>query len=281
VVQEADRIIANTPLCCTGLQAAYPGQRHKIAYLTNGFDPEFFPPPAPLVPVNPWLTVLHAGEIYSGRNPGPFFDALKALELARPASQSPVRVRLLGRFTEDCFDPRPAFQQRGLQHLVEVGGQVPYAEALRAMTQADILLLLDTPGRKVSIPAKLFEYLGAARPILALAEPDSDTAWALRASGNPHRIASPLDVAGIQRALVELRDGLQQGTLTLPSRERLTTFTRANLAQQLAGHLDRIVAKKYPASASAAGLSLSMAPHDAPQRLPAAAATSRPHYAGA
>ena len=79
-------------------------------------------------------------------------NGIKALELARPASQSPVRVRLLGRFTEDCFDPRPAFQQRGLQHLVEVGGQVPYAEALRAMTQADILLLLDTPGRKVSIP---------------------------------------------------------------------------------------------------------------------------------
>ena len=38
------------------------------------------------------------------------------------------------------------------------------------MVQADVLLLLDTPGRQAGVPAKLYEYIGAGRPILALAE---------------------------------------------------------------------------------------------------------------
>jgi glycosyltransferase involved in cell wall biosynthesis len=275
MVQEADGIIANTPLCCAGLQAAYPAQRGKIDFVTNGFDPEFFPQPAPLAPVHSALTVLHAGEIYAGRNPGPFFDALKAVEQTRSVAQVPVKVRLVGRFTEDRFDPRPAFKQRGMEHLVEVGGQVPYAAALEAMRRAHILLLIDTPGKKFGIPAKLFEYLGAARPILALCEPDSDVAWALKASGNPHRLASPLDVPAIQRALVELRDCWHSGTLALPSQGQLATFTRANLAEKLAGLLDRAVARNLPVH------SLSTAAHDAPDRFSAAPASSRPHYAGA
>jgi glycosyltransferase involved in cell wall biosynthesis len=259
MVQQADGVIANTPRCCAGLQAAYPAQRQRIDFVTNGFDPEFFPPPAPLMPVQTQLTVLHAGELYCGRNPGPFFDAVKAVEQTRTSAQVPVKVRLLGRFTEDRFDPLPAFKQRGLEHLVEIGGQVPYAEALQAMTRAHILLLIDTPGKKFSIPAKLFEYLGAARPILALCEQDSDVAWALKTGGIDHRVVSPLNVSAIQRALVELRDGWQSGTLTASIDQRLATFTRASVAKKLAGLLDRAVARNRPVHSSAAA-------HDAPDQ---------------
>jgi glycosyltransferase involved in cell wall biosynthesis len=277
MMRAADVVLANTPLCCGGLRAAYPQHSSKIDFVTNGFDPEFFPPPAPLRTANPWLTIVHAGEMYHGRNPGPFFDALRLLEQARSPEQLPVRVRLLGRFTEDCFDPRPRFKQGGLEHLVEVAGQVPYAEALQSMHRADILLLLDRPGKRVSIPAKLFEYFGAARPILALCEPDSDTAWALQASGLPHRIVAPLDVAGIVHALSELRAGLERGTLTLPAPQQLAAFTRANLTEKLAGHLDRVLAVRQPVRDS----SLLVTAHDARERYPAAPTASRPHYVGA
>jgi len=51
------------------------------------------------------------------------------------------------------------------------------------------------------VPAKLYEYLGAGQPILALAEPDSDIAWALRGkSGVLHRIVPPRDAPAIKQS---------------------------------------------------------------------------------
>jgi glycosyltransferase involved in cell wall biosynthesis len=270
----ADCILANTPRGCEGLKKAHPRLSHKIVCVTNGFDPELFPPPMPRAPRDDLLTILHAGELYYGRDPRPFLDALRSLENARVASHLPIRLRILGQGTDTRLDLPAAIKERGLDNLVEIGGQVPYSQALDAMTSADMLLLLDTPKRKIGIPAKLFEYLGAARPILALAEADGDLAWALRTSGMPHRIAPPLDAAKIYQALLELREDICHERCALPSPERLETFTRANIARQLAEHLDRIVLNQHEAPPS------SNANH-ARERVQCAPASRRPHYAGA
>jgi hypothetical protein len=43
----------------------------------------------------------------------------------------------------------------GLEQSVSIIRQVPYAQSLREMCQADVLLLLDSPKRKTGVPAKL------------------------------------------------------------------------------------------------------------------------------
>ena len=106
------------------------------------------------------------------------------------------------------------------------------------MVQADLLLLLDTPGRRAGVPAKLYEYIGAGRPILALAEPESDVAWVLRESGVAHRVAPPLDPEAIRRALTELLQ--DPATVRCPGRHQPVQprFTRKHLAGELAALLD-------------------------------------------
>ena len=108
------------------------------------------------------------------------------------------------------------------------------------MQKADILLLVDSPGRRVGIPAKLFEYLGARRPILALADSHGDVGWALCASGVRHRIAAPADAAQIHQALSELieESARHQSNGTQATAEQ---FTRIHTAGQLAGLLDQLV----------------------------------------
>ena len=86
----------------------------------------------------------------------------------------------------------------GLNVAVSLEGQMPYLQSIRAMAQADILLLLDSPGRRAAFPPSSTNTSGPARPILALAEPESDVAWVLRESGVPHRIAAPLDPEAIR-----------------------------------------------------------------------------------
>jgi hypothetical protein len=123
------------------------------------------------------------------------------------------------------------------------------------MASADILLLLDSPGRRIGVPAKLYEYLGSGRPILALAEPDGDTAWALRTSGAIHRIVAPDDCQGIERALRELVEIARAGA-TAAVGDGARRFTREHLAGVLAGILDGCLeARTLPARLCEAGVS--------------------------
>jgi hypothetical protein len=128
-----------------------------------------------------------------------------------------------------------------MESLVDTRAHVEYPQAQVEMSQADMLLLLDTPGRRGGVPAKLYEYLGAGRPILALAEPDGDTAWVLRESGVAHRLVRPDDTAGIRRALTELIEILADGRTAAAAPVALAQFTREHMARRLAETLDRII----------------------------------------
>jgi glycosyltransferase involved in cell wall biosynthesis len=243
VMRYADRLIANTPRNEAGWTEAYPNEAHKIVTIPNGFDPERFsqapPQPPPLQGgagggKGQRLSMLHAGEFYSGRDPRPLLDALAAERL-------PIDVEFVGRKTEAIFDFTTEIANRGLQECVRQLGQIAYADALARMQRADILLLVHGPRCQVGVPAKLYEYLGAGRPILALAEPDSDIAWVLRESGVLHRIVSPTEVQGIRQALVELVRAAHDGTFVQPDPNALQQFTRERMAQRFGECLDGCV----------------------------------------
>jgi glycosyltransferase involved in cell wall biosynthesis len=210
-----------------------------MTYVTNGYDPESFGLPGPPPGRHASLTILHAGELYSGRDPRPLLDALRELTGDPTHRVATYRLCFLG--SSPTFDLAEEIRRRGLDSVVEVSGQVPYRQALERMKRADVLLLLDSAGRRVGVPAKVYEYLGAARPILALADPDSDTAWVLRTSGVPHRIAPPRDGGRIKEALVELNQEIRTCTWSPPEPSRAAPFTRKHMAQELAGILESVI----------------------------------------
>jgi len=241
VMKRATTLIANTPLNQRGWAEAYPREAHKMVTITNGFDPDRFASP-PTRPAREKITILHAGELYHGRDPRPLLDALGQLQ-AGPVPLS-VQVEFLGRATEPLFDFPTEIHSRRLENVVRLEGQVPYADALKRMVQADILLIVQTPEYRVGVPAKLYEYLGAGRPILALAEPASDIGWVLRESRMLHRIAPPREVPRIKQALVELTREVQLGCPAVPDQDALRQFTRERMAQRAAECLDRSVSTR-------------------------------------
>jgi glycosyltransferase involved in cell wall biosynthesis len=235
VFRAADRVVANTPRVAAAFRQAYPQRAERIVAITNGFDPELFPD-TPRSLEGP-VRVLHTGELYAGRDPRSFLEAIRLLREDKSFTPS-IEATFLGRNTEGKFDLATEIQNRNLQDVIHIGGQVPYLQSLRHMTEADILLLLEGKGRPNMVPAKLYEYLGARRPILALADPDSDTEWVLRTSGVPHRLVPPPgDPLAIKVALGELMGELRAGQFaTAP--ERVRQFTREHMAAQFARLLD-------------------------------------------
>ena len=247
VIRGADVVVANAPRACRSMQNAYPRYRGKMITITNGYDPESFPPQELDPPVDRTLTILHAGELYCGRDPRPFLDALRDLQ-SEHSTPLPLRVRLVGSLSAKDFaagfDLRREVEQRGLAASVSLEGWMPYQRVLKDLLASDLLLLFDTPGRQIGIPAKAYEYLGAGRPILALAERDGDLAWLLRASGLPHRIAPPHNPVQIKRALAELIKELSSGNSVSLLQGGTSQFTRETLAGRLADALNGCVRRK-------------------------------------
>ena len=237
VVRRAGVVVANAPRVGDRLRRTYPASADKIAVVTNGYDPEDFDAPAGPRPSSGPPTIVHAGVLYLGRDPRPFLDALAGLGLeGAPA----VRARFLGQNADPAFDLEDEVRRRGLGPAVDVVGQVSYRRVLDELVRADVLLLLDSPGRRDGVPAKVYEYIGAGRPILALAEPDGDLAWVLRESGLPHRIAPISDPAAIRLALLDLIDDPAGRAAGPPPSRRDGPFTREHLAGRLGALLDRI-----------------------------------------
>ena len=251
VIERADAVVLNAPRACQIIQAAYPKSADKMLTITNGFDPEAFDLGDRSAPAEDGKRcLLHTGELYAGRDPRPLFDALKTLIDENPRIAAEWRVRFVGQVTAKCFesgfDLAGEIERRGLARVVELAGQMPYRQTLEAMCDADALLLVDSPGRRMGVPAKLYEYLGAGRPVLALAEEDGDSAWVLKRSGVAHRLAAPNDAARIRRALGEL--------LSIAAIERANPreaaacgeFSREQIAARLAEAMRRSVQSAAP-----------------------------------
>jgi glycosyltransferase involved in cell wall biosynthesis len=91
-----------------------------------------------------------------------------------------------------------------LSPLVRTVGELARPQALKLQREADALLLITS--REVSIATgKLYEYLAAGRPILALA--GDNEASAIVAETGTGRSVAPDDIPGIRRALEQVASG--------------------------------------------------------------------------
>ena len=148
------------------------------------------------------MRIVHAGSFFGQRTPRPFLAALAELLRERPELRGRVQAAFLGEL-------RPADREwalgLGLGDALALEGFRPHAEALAAMRAADVLLLLvpRAGGRGLSVVSgKVYEYLAAERPILALVPPEGDAATLLRDTGSAW-IADPDDEGAIGAALGE------------------------------------------------------------------------------
>ena len=151
------------------------------------------------------FVLLHAGSLYGARDPSPLFTAVAAAVAAGTINPRTFRIRLIGRVGVPGLDLQRLVRSLGIEAMVEFVPHMPRRMVLQEMLDASALLVVQ-PVTKVSVPAKLYEYLAARRPILALAESDGATAAVVDQSGGGIAVA-PGDLDGIHQALTQMIDG--------------------------------------------------------------------------
>jgi glycosyltransferase involved in cell wall biosynthesis len=243
IMRNADAVIANTDVSAQELTRRYARYRSKVHLIWNGYDPadkmDFQPAPERRRKI-----LLHAGSVYGGRHPGVILASLERLFNKGLVSKESLQVDLLG--TMDMGSPW--IQQSRLPDFVREGwvtyssGTVPQPEARRRIAEADYLLLLDIneSGASLQVPAKLFEYIRAGRPILAVTTRNSPAERILRASGVSSNIIYQNDPADLTDGKIA-RFISSHATTATPSAWFHRTFDTRVQTEYMASLLDQLI----------------------------------------
>jgi hypothetical protein len=216
----------------------------RIRVIENGYDEESFSvgeagarAARPLVPGA--VTLLHSGIVYpSERDPTQLMQALGKLHEAGAIDARRVRVRFRAPVHGELLTSLA--QRYGVSELVEVLPPIPYREALVEMLRADGLLVLQASNCNEQIPAKLYEYFRARRPLLVLTDPRGDTAQVSFKAGI-ERVAR-LDSADEIAALIgEFVKEPSSRSRLLAREDAVLASSRRGRAKALAGLLDEAV----------------------------------------
>lgn len=180
----AARAVYTTPNAVLTAVEKYPSAAGRTVCIENGYDEDSFAGllagPAPLNPGR--ITILHSGTVYpSERDPTALFQALRVLIDQDPSVKEKLRLRFRATGHDAYVMERIA--QFRLQDVIELLPGMPHRDALQEMLRADILLTIQASNCNDQIPAKIYEYLRARRPICALVDPVGATAGLLRQAG--------------------------------------------------------------------------------------------------
>jgi hypothetical protein len=213
----------------------------RIAVIENGYEERSFdslqtsrPPGA--ARVGGKLTLLHSGVVYpTERDPTQLFHALRRMLDTGSIKAGDLCVRL--RAAGHGAVLSKLINDAGVGAVVELAPPLPYRSALQEMMSADGLLVLQASNCNQQVPAKLYEYLRCGRPVLALTDPEGDTAGVLRKADL--RAIARLDSAeDIARALSAFLDQLRAGHAPLASPNYVGQASRLHRTADLASLLD-------------------------------------------
>ncbi len=231
--------------CATGEADAVtlPG---RLEHLPNGYEPSAGAEPAPSAPaahIDPahadFFTLVFTGTLSQMPDTDVFLESLHDLFARRPEARRRVRAHLAGPFEGSHADRAIAL---GLTGIVRFTGPLAHEESRALQHRADLLLLWRPrgPGYRTMVPGKLYEYLDAGGPVLAMLDEHDEAAALVRRAGG--EVVPPGDRApmtdAIERRYLAWKDG-HRARAPRPARPPwLEEYTRAALAARLAGLLD-------------------------------------------
>ncbi len=169
VMRVADIVVADSEPRASGFaELGVQGLRPKLRVVTNAFDPLTLVGRTRHRPAK--FTITYTGTFVSKAwSPAPFFAALAQLIRDGPVRKDRVAVRIIESYWQGT-DQLAA--RHGLSDVVTARVAVPHTQAVQEQIDASVLLFMmrNDPGGLGIYTGKLFEYLGARRPILALGQ---------------------------------------------------------------------------------------------------------------
>jgi glycosyltransferase involved in cell wall biosynthesis len=249
IVHAAQRVLVVTPSMRRMMVDKYPDSAAKVTMIMNGFEDL---PKTDASPPTDRLVISLVGTVMERRLPSVLFEAIKRLRTLYPVTAAQVRVQLIG--PHHCVvPPETRIAAEGLSDMMSYLGAVGHDRCRELMRSSHVLLHLE-PTVWYAVSSKVFEYLAAKRPILAMVPAGSDDEWFLKESGagenvgldDPDRVAE-----AINRYWIDWRAGQLGVTIDAAW---LNKFRRREQTGTLAALLDGTISSDAKQSATRAAM---------------------------
>jgi glycosyltransferase involved in cell wall biosynthesis len=242
VVESADVVIGVSEPISDLFRKVLGGQTDKVKTITNGFDPEDFVSDGldrerVEESTNRAFCLGYAGSFYGPYVPNCFFKAIEQMVDSGELTSKDILLKFWGSIDKAVFSN---LMER---NIIEYLGFVSHQKSIENLRNSDALLFyLPTERGHRAYLGKLFEYLAARRPILALVS--DGISLDLIQEAQAGIIVLPEDVEGIKEGMRILFRRWREREEFNPNQEIIQRYDRRRLTGDLAQQLALILEDK-------------------------------------
>lgn len=204
--------------------------------ITNGYDPEDFTK-AGTVMLDKKFTITHAGSLNEDRNPHALWKALTQLCDEEKDFSKELEIKFIGQVAPIVIKE---LTEAGLEPYLNSIENLPHQKVVDQIMKSQVLLLPlnDTPNIDGVVPGKLYEYIGAQRPIICIGKTDGDAAKIINET-NAGKVSDFGDVETLKETIKAFYQQYKNDTLEVESKD-YEKYSRKLLAGQIAEELNKI-----------------------------------------
>jgi len=202
-----------------------------ITIIPQGFDPEDFNiPENETLPKVKKFRITYSGTFIDKRTPKYFLRAVAKLLKENPEIRHNFEACFVGNFRKEN---EKIVDKLNLRDVVNIVGYVEHKECIKYLVTSDVLWMMigEGKGEDMMSTGKLFEYIGAKKPILGCV-PEGVAKNTILESKSGF-VVDPYDVNGIAKILLDLFYRWKGGTLPQPSDDFVNKYNRINLTSDL------------------------------------------------
>jgi len=206
----------------------------KIEVLTNGFDTI---ETSLTQELDEKFSITHVGLMNSDRNPTILWEVLNEISNTNLNFKNDLRIKLIGKLDDAVIQDLKVFDHNTIE-------TIPYLDhkdisKYQASSQILLLSINEVPSAKGIITGKIFEYLQAKRPILAIGPEDGDAAMILK-NTNAGTIVGFKNKTALKATILKLYKDFKEEKLVVKS-INIEQYHRKNITSQLAEVIKKVV----------------------------------------
>jgi glycosyltransferase involved in cell wall biosynthesis len=232
VLDQADQIIVVSET----MKQEFSGLTSRsIVVIPNGFDEETGPEER--IEPDRKFSIIYTGIMNQAREPKKLWQVLIELINEDKNFAEDVELLFIGNIDYSIIENLTALK---LDHIFRKIDFMPHDKVIHYQKKARILLLPlnDAPNARGIVTGKLFEYLAARRPIIAIGPTDGDAASIINETRSG-RIFGFNDSENLKNHIFELYVKFRAGNLDVDSFQ-IEKFSRRNLTAELAKVLTKL-----------------------------------------
>lgn len=224
VISNADQI----SVVGNAMYEKYAAINPNCTLITNGFDEDGI---SEKVFLDSLFTLTHIGMLNADRNPAIFWETISEIIDENQEFASKVKINLIGKIADEV---KESIRQNALEKYISYTNYIPHNSVLKHQKKSQVLLLFinQVPHAKGIITGKVFEYLQAQRPILALAPIDGDLAAIINKT-NAGKVIAFDDYISLKNTILAYFRAYAEDNLQVVT-EDISIYHRKNLTKQLA-----------------------------------------------